>query len=310
MNKVERGKELFDINVLKHRPPIVVLGSGGSGTRVIAEVLMKCGCYIGRNLNAALDNMDFAFTFPARILWLKKNFPFETLDQRKSVMEALSLFLKLNFKERLTLKDRFFYLRTFSEYLQGDNFRLLRTRPLRERFANFLTHHRNKPSSPSNSTANYVKWGFKLPGAILCLNSLIDSFPGIKIVHMVRDGRDMAFGKNQVLVLFYADLFGLDRKYSAENSFAFWSRVNRWAYDLCKKRLVEDQYHVMRFEDICLQPKREIDRLLAFVELQALGNNELYDIPQKIPSMGRWKEHASALKDVEGSSTLQLFGYV
>jgi len=300
----------MDFNVLKDQSPIVVVGTGGSGTRVVNEVLMKCGCYIGRNLNLALDNMDFAFTFPARITWLRKTFPFETIDQRKSAGEALSLFLKLNFKQRLTLQDRIFYLKIFCEYFERDNFRLLRRKSLHERIENFLTHHRSKPSPVSISTVNHVKWGFKLPGATFCLNFLIDSFPGIKIVHVVRDGRDMAFGGNQNLLLFYAGFFGLPKEYSPRNSFVFWSRVNHWAYDLCTKRLGRDQYHIVRFEDICLQPKREIDKLLAFVDLQSRANNfELYNIPQKIPSIGRWRKNASVLKDVD-ESTLRLFGFV
>jgi hypothetical protein len=73
--------------------------------------------------------------------------------------------------------------------------------------------------------------------------------------------------------------------------------------------LGRDQYYIVRFEDICLEPKREIDKLLAFADLQSRANHfELYNIPQKIPSIGRWRKNASALEDVD-ESTLRLFGF-
>tara|TARA_R100000789_G_scaffold98472_1_gene102472 strand:- start:21 stop:194 length:174 start_codon:yes stop_codon:yes gene_type:complete len=37
----------------------VVGGSGGSGTRLVAQTLQAAGCDIGAQLNASLDALDF-----------------------------------------------------------------------------------------------------------------------------------------------------------------------------------------------------------------------------------------------------------
>lgn len=41
------------------RTPIAVGGIGGSGTRVVAAILKELGIFIGDNLNASNDNLDF-----------------------------------------------------------------------------------------------------------------------------------------------------------------------------------------------------------------------------------------------------------
>jgi hypothetical protein len=43
--------------------PCVIGGVGGSGTRVVAEILKQMGCYMGSNLNFANDNKGFAELF-------------------------------------------------------------------------------------------------------------------------------------------------------------------------------------------------------------------------------------------------------
>jgi hypothetical protein len=48
---------------IKNTPPILIGGVGGSGTRVIAQLLQQTGIFIGNNLNHALDNMTVARQF-------------------------------------------------------------------------------------------------------------------------------------------------------------------------------------------------------------------------------------------------------
>ena len=39
--------------------PLLLGGVGGSGTRVIAQIVAKLGFYVGSNLNDAFDNLDW-----------------------------------------------------------------------------------------------------------------------------------------------------------------------------------------------------------------------------------------------------------
>ena len=45
------------------RPPVAIGGVGGSGTRLIAEIVNRLGYYIGGDLNSAADNLWFTLLF-------------------------------------------------------------------------------------------------------------------------------------------------------------------------------------------------------------------------------------------------------
>ncbi len=46
-----------------NRPLVAIGGMGGSGTRLIARILVECGIYMGSDLNEALDNLVFTRLF-------------------------------------------------------------------------------------------------------------------------------------------------------------------------------------------------------------------------------------------------------
>ena len=50
-------------------PPVAIGGIGGSGTRVVVEILQDLGYYVGDDLNPALDNLLFTLLFKRRSLW-------------------------------------------------------------------------------------------------------------------------------------------------------------------------------------------------------------------------------------------------
>ena len=52
-------------------PPLVIGGLGGSGTRVVADILLAQGWYLGQDLNRAKDNLLFTLLFK-RPYWRKQ----------------------------------------------------------------------------------------------------------------------------------------------------------------------------------------------------------------------------------------------
>lgn len=66
--------------------PVVVGGVGGSGTRVVAEVLKALGFYMG-NLNTANDNKQFATLF-RRPKWFKR----QAKQNAQAIYQALQTF--------------------------------------------------------------------------------------------------------------------------------------------------------------------------------------------------------------------------
>jgi len=71
--------------------PIVVGGVGGSGTRVVAEILSKFGFYLGNDLNGASDNLLYTLLFK-RPRWFYRNF-----NNSHEISKGINLFYKLMF---------------------------------------------------------------------------------------------------------------------------------------------------------------------------------------------------------------------
>ena len=292
--------------LLRERTPIVVGCTGGSGSRVVAQVLQRNGCCIGRNLNFACDNMDFAFCLGGRLTWLQRHFPFA--QDRAPALHALDLFEKLYFSQPLGPADRLHFARIAAAYLHPRNLRLLGTRSPLQRLrsaAGLLLKSHPEPTAATSQPD--IAWGFKLPGSILLLHPLIDAYPELRFVHLVRNGKDMALSSNQKLLLHYASLFDLPQKPDTRNSFELWSRMNRWAHDVTAERMPTDRVLVLRFEDLCRDPGPTIDRLLAFANLP-LRDSAVYDLPRPIDSIGRWKQAPGSFNGLD-TSTLELFGY-
>ncbi|WP_371229636.1 sulfotransferase family protein [Roseovarius sp. 2305UL8-3] len=50
------------INILSAKPPLVLLGRGGSGTRLLSEVFKDAGVFLGNKLNYSSDSMEWVET--------------------------------------------------------------------------------------------------------------------------------------------------------------------------------------------------------------------------------------------------------
>lgn len=66
--------------------PVVIGGVGGSGTRVVAELLENLGFYIGSDLNTASDNLTYTLLFK-RPKWFHQN-----RDNREEIETGIKLF--------------------------------------------------------------------------------------------------------------------------------------------------------------------------------------------------------------------------
>ena len=59
--------------------PVVIGGVGGSGTRVLAEILSLFGFYLGNDLNGAKDNLVYT------LLFKRPNWFYRNKDNRKII---------------------------------------------------------------------------------------------------------------------------------------------------------------------------------------------------------------------------------
>jgi hypothetical protein len=238
-------------------PPIVMGATGGSGTRVVARIVLRCGMYIGTKLNAQKDSLHMGGYLT---VWVGQ------------------------------------YLAAGGEPDLED--------AMRADLARVLEDH----GVPSDGTP----WGWKAPPSIFLLPFFERALPGFKFVHVVRDGRDMAYSRNQRQLDRYGETLlgeGVELD-SPAGSIGVWTKAN-----LAAARFAEEQmgarYLLLRFEDLCAAPEREIARLLAFLEL-AGDPAELAAEVQAPPTIGRWREQdPAAVAELEriAGPVLERFGY-
>jgi hypothetical protein len=180
-----------------------------------------------------------------------------------------------------------------------------------EDFALTLEDHRNALDDPE------AMWGWKAPRTILILPFVHELFAGMRAIHLVRDGRDMAYSRNQQQMRRHAPLL-LDEDHNEASepvrSIAFWAHVNLAAARYGERELGSN-YLRMRYEDVCSDPSSAVVELLDFIDSPASRESMQRVAAEKIKpssSIGRWREHDQAeldtLHDIAGEA-LRKFGY-
>lgn len=97
------------------------------------------------------------------------------------------------------------------------------------------------------------RWGDKTPGYVIDIDILWTLFPGCRIIHLVRDGRDVALSLRNV-------------SWGSRNilkTAADW----RWKVMLGRKmgRMIPDNYLEVHYEDLVSDPVTSLQRICAFI---------------------------------------------
>jgi len=162
-------------------------------------------------------------------------------------------------------------------------------------------------------------WGWKHPHSYLMLPFLNERHRDLRFVHVVRDGRDMAFSSNQQQALHYGPVAPGERGASAAagavRSAAFWAWANGLAAEDGRRHLGE-RYLCVRFEDLCEEPRGTVARLLDFACDGAADDELIAQAVAEISppaSVGRWRRAevnlATAVTDA-ARPVLRRFGYL
>jgi hypothetical protein len=208
-------------------------------------------------------------------------------------------------------------------------------RPFHERWINRFLEAQNRRTKPGDEVDQMTKdfrvalaqhlglhtsarsrWGWKAPRSIYLLPFLQAQFPELKFVHVLRDGRDMAFSKNQNQLRKHGAqvMNSRERWLNPEpvRSIFLWARVNLQAAEFGEAHLTNN-YLRIRFEDLCEKPTETTARLLRFLNLdfdpESVARGEI--APPS--SIGRWRAQPAAivskLERVAGVA-LRKFGYL
>lgn len=254
--------------------PLAIGGVGGSGTRVVAKILMESGCYLGADLNQANDNLWFSLLFRRPEIVREPAARFEQLA---------AVFLKgmrggtpfTTAEERLVLE--------LAAHARPD----ISQAWLEQRASSLLAASERAPT--------VGHWGWKEPNTHVVIDRLLRAVPTLKYVHVVRNGLDMAYSANQnQLRLWGPHLLGSDTAVSPRNSLRFWHLANRRVTEIFAP--APARFLLLNFDRLCGSPEAEVARLLAFAgqRADAAALRDLCRLIQTPPSTGRFKRHGTS----------------
>ncbi len=158
-------------------------------------------------------------------------------------------------------------------------------------------------------------WGWKQPRSMYLLPFFCSQFPQMKFLHVVRDGRNMAYSSNQnqlrkhgrALLTWRERLRPLPLR-----SVILWSRINMTAAEYGEREMGA-RYMRMRFEDLCAEPEESVRRVLDFFKLEGDAARIARDEVKSPPSLERWRKqppHESAEVQRIAHAALRRFGYI
>jgi len=295
--------------------PVVVMGRGHSGTRVLAWALEALGVRMGtRTAKPTGDLQDRRFT--RRIKRIAKRYvprPALGAPRERDV-------------------DRFRRAAArYLEWLDSPEGRDGRYPPRETNVAGVAGGTgsgargrtrggaRGRTGDPSGvqPEAAPPRWGFKFPETYLIGNVVDRAFPRALHVHMVRDGRDLAFKEHLTddadrglgrAILEHLGL--LDRPHAMQAAISWDWQVRRFEE---VESVLGDRVLRMTFEELCLDPEATMERLCAFLGMPM--NEACRDYLATNIRRGKVSQHRSEDPEViraieaEIGSTLRRFGY-
>ncbi|WP_198005607.1 sulfotransferase [Thioalkalivibrio thiocyanodenitrificans] len=244
-------------------PPLVIAGTGGSGTRLVALMCQHAGYHLGSRLNQTLDAIDF-YDFHER--WL-------------------------------------------TDYLAGTLSHSREEAMRRELLDVVATFHDDLPAG------HHGPWGWKAPRSMLLLPLLDNAIAGLRFLHVVRDGRDMAYSANQNQLQKHG-LALLDDEQRLlpqwQQSLAFWQAANLRTADYGEQRM-GDRYLRLRYEDLLSENTRTLEMLADFLAIPSGHGGALLGHSRMHPGVGRWRQRPAEeqrLLQALGAEGLGRFGYM
>jgi Sulfotransferase family len=239
-------------------------GTGGSGTRVVAHVLRELGFHIGEDLNYALDNLWFTLLFRRPQLWGR---PPVELEPGIRLFEQAMRGEPRPSGEEEEEEEAFLAAavedleRQFAQQLGRDG----------ESWTQARVESLQRAAGPR---PDRVGWGWKQPCTHFFLGALAAALPGLRYIHLLRNGHELA---GKPLTRFQLDLWG--RHYGVDPTgqpqeemerlcLRFWERSNEQA--LAEGReLLGERFLVLRYESICADPGAAVAEIANFAGVEA-----------------------------------------
>lgn len=268
--------------------PVAIGGVGGSGTRLIAQIVENLGYYMGGDLNHAHDNLWFTLLFKR--------------------IEALSLgdaefnMLLSIFKDRMVGKPVF--SPSQAQFIND----LAIDRPqhssewLQQRAASFLD-----ASKPLNK---HKAWGWKEPNTHVLIDCFQQAMPDLKYIHVVRNGLDMAFSDNQnQLAMWGPSFIGNHCRMTPYFSLKFWCVVHQRILKM--GQLMGAEFLLINYDDFCTHPDKSLKRLFHFLKVNPIKPKvrNITSLIRAPSSIGRFRQYGKEMFDPEDIMFVKKMGF-
>ena len=266
--------------------PVAVGGVGGSGTRVVANLLRHAGYFVGDDLNRPLDNLWFALFFTRASI----------LDDPR-FGEIVDLFSARMSDPAFRADERSVALLDY-----------LIERQAAHRPADWLQERRRSFLRPSQSTQD--AWGWKAPNTHMVIDRLLERLPTLRYVHVMRNGLDMAFSSNQRQVgLWSGYMLGREAVPGPRDSLAFWCAVHRRIEALSER--FPGRIMLVNFDSLCQNPAVAGRNIMTFcrrdmAESEFNGFVESVLVPR---STGRFRDQSFADFDPDDVAYVGSLGF-
>lgn len=262
----------MDSSTQSTEAPVIVVGSGGSGTRLVARILIDSGIHMGADLNESLDDLLFTFLFkrPTR-------FDRNPLTSNRTVERLVCLHEKISRgADRLTIGDRVQLAGAAYDHAVRRRFydRAWITERMRQ-----IRQRAQRPPAP---------WGWKEPHAAYFLDALSGVYPQARLILVTRNGLDMAYTRTDQQLRHWPRSFQLDGDDTCPlNLWTYWYRYNRYLMGR-GRALFGDRFLCVRHEDLCQSPRVSIDQMVDFASASACqATDAVYALPAIPASHGR-----------------------
>lgn len=240
---------------MNKKPIIAIGGIGGSGTRLLAELLQWAGVNIGRDLNISLDNLIFTVLF--------KNPNWRSKASSKKIADRFAILIKTLEGRRLNVRELFELHRCVQFHPFPHDIPPQFKKDIRHYLINRINLNHNI--------------GWKEPNSYFYLREIFNFFDEVIYFHVVRNGLEMAFSKNTNQLTNWSSVFDipLDHiKDTIENrQLKFWIASTNYILDL--KKIYGHKIQIVTYDQLCDNPIGIYKRIVTNSDLPLKSMDEL-----------------------------------
>jgi hypothetical protein len=227
----------------------------------VAHVLRELGIHLGDDLNYALDNLWFTLMFRRPAL----------LQRPASEIEDGIRLFAAAMQGRWQPDER---QAAFLEAARLDTEEQLRARRPDRDPAQWTRARLESLEEASGPAPDQIGWGWKEPCAYVFLEPLAAAHEGLRYIHVIRDGPELARKPlTHFQLALWGPFFGMTPPadptgFKPDLGLRFWARSNSWVLER-GRNLLGDRFLPLRYETLCEEPRQAIEGIASFAGVDA-----------------------------------------